>query len=861
VVLTERDGQLAELTARAEAARAGTGGLALVCGESGAGKTTFVEEFVARWVDAERVLWGVCDPLATPRPLGPVHDVADQLSPSTRAVLSDAQPPHEIFAAVFEELRTQPTVFVVDDLHWADQATVDLLRSLLRRIAATRSLVLGTVRDDELTPGHPMRLLLGDVARSSAAHRLTLPPLSPDGVAEVVGDRDVDPGWLHRITGGNPFFVVEMLDHAETELPTTVRDAILARTVGLDVPAWDLLYLLACAPGPIPDYLLAPLKVTVPALRTLDAAKLIRRSDRGVAFRHDLCRRAVESVIPPGAEAAVHRRMIDAYQTVSQADPAVLLHHALGAGDAVLTRLAAVSAGRSAARSGAHTQAADFYRTALESGGAQPPQDEAELLEVLAEEYYLTDRLGEAISARRRALQLREQLGDRPAMSANHHLLARYELDNANRARAERHATAAIEVLDGCAHSNPALLGHALASKAYFAVLASDYATAKELLSQARELAVTAQDQALVVKVGLFEGYCGLLCGDETARDAILAVVDSAPADFDEIYSTGYTNLVYLDIEQRRLDRAVDVLDVAVPASIERDVPIGRAWLLGMRARVELLLGNWADAQYYAQSVLDSPSSPLARTSPLLVGSLVRLRRDGHSDGVDGIDEAWRLLSRFDEHLRLLPAAAIVERAWLSGGADALLDECRALLGRAPADGLEWARGELAMWLRRLDPDTAVPADGVAAPYRRYLDGQFEAAADEFHRLSTPYEAALALTDAGDPDLTRRGLDILDRLGAATVAAKVRRDLRLTGQGVVPAPRRATTIANPAGLTARQVDVLRLMDEGLTNVEMAERLYLSAKTVGHHVSAILARLGVTGRREAIRRARELGLLS
>jgi len=124
-----------------------------------------------------------------------------------------------------------------------------------------------------------------------------------------------------------------------------------------------------------------------------------------------------------------------------------------------------------------------------------------------------------------------------------------------------------------------------------------------------------------------------------------------------------------------------------------------------------------------------------------------------------------------------------------------------------------------------------------------------------------PYEAALALVDSGHAELARRGLDVLDRLGAAAVAAKLRRDLRSSGVGVVPARRRSTTLTNPVGLTARQIDVLRLIDEGLTNAELAERLYLSVKTVDHHVSAILAKLDVTGRREAIRRGRELGILT
>ena len=165
------------------------------------------------------------------------------------------------------------------------------------------------------------------------ATSITLPPLSLAAVTTLVGDRDIDPLWLHRVTGGNAFFVAEMLDHPVDELPTTVRDAILARTAGLDADAWDLLNLLACAPEAIPDYLLADLGITVPPLRRLDEANLITRSARGVAFRHDLCRTAIEGVIPPGAGPQLHRRMIDAYDAVGRTDPAVITHHAIGAGD------------------------------------------------------------------------------------------------------------------------------------------------------------------------------------------------------------------------------------------------------------------------------------------------------------------------------------------------------------------------------------------------------------------------------------------------------------------------------------------------------------------------------------------------
>ena len=219
--LTERDRELEALTARADEARAGRGGVVVVCGESGAGKTSFVEAFLERWPQNERVLWGACDPLDTPRPLGPIHDLAEQFEPDTRKVVRVSDTSVRDPQRCFEELATQPSVLFIDDLHWADQATVDLLRFVLRRIRRTHSLAVLTVRDDEITPTHPVRSLLGDVARSTSATSLALPPLSLDAIKQLARDRPVDPVRLHRITGGNAFFVVEMLDHSgHVNLPT-----------------------------------------------------------------------------------------------------------------------------------------------------------------------------------------------------------------------------------------------------------------------------------------------------------------------------------------------------------------------------------------------------------------------------------------------------------------------------------------------------------------------------------------------------------------------------------------------------------------------------------------------------------------
>lgn len=860
VRLAERDTELGELLARADDARAGRGRMVLVCGESGAGKTSIVETFVERWVRDERVLWGVCDPLPTPRPLGPIHDLAPRMSPATRAVLEHSAAPYDIYAAVYDDLRTAPTVLVLDDLHWADQGTIDLLRFVLRRIPQTRSLVIGMLRDDEVGATHPMRSLLGDIARSPRADSLSMPPLSVQAVADLVGERPVDPAWLHSVTGGNAFFVCEMLDHRGDDLPMTVRDAVLARTTGLAPAAWDLLNLLTCSPGAIPDHLLTDLGVTLPASRALAEAGLIRRSPRGVAFRHDLCRLAIASVIPPGAEPRLHRRLIDAYEATSHVDPAVLTHHAVGAGDIDRVRRCASDAGIAAARSGAHTQAAEFFTIALERGGPLDKGNEAELLELLAWEFYLIDRLDDAITACQRALRIRQELGEPAAVSANHHSLSVFQWYNANREQAESHAAHAMSVLEASS-DDPAqrvLLGHAFAMLGYLAVQASAFDLGKALVARAREIAEGTGDSELMIRVRLIENYSVVLNGDDSGRDEILAILNSGPKHMDELHSAGWSNITYFDVEQRRLDAAAELLDVSIPLMVEHDLPICRVWQMGSRARLQLMVGEWDDAAADADRLLEEPSAPLARTWPFLIRALVQMRKSGA--GRAALDDAWKLACRFSEPIRMLPvAAAIVEFCWLTGESDDRISECRELLTGGPVTGLEWSRGELAVWLRRLGENYDVA--GVAEPYRLVLDGAYQAAADEFHRRSMPYDAALALVDSGDPALAARALDILDRLGANAVAAKVRRTLRSKGVSAVPARRRSATLANPAGLTTRQTEVLRLLDDGMTNAELAERLYLSVKTVDHHVSAILTKLDVTKRRDAVRRAREMGLLA
>jgi DNA-binding CsgD family transcriptional regulator len=855
VQLLERDAELATITYKWHQARSSAGSVVLVAGESGIGKTELVRAFADAAEPGPRVAWGACDPLHTPRPLGALHDAAEQLGDRVRELLAEGALPYEICAAVLEELTTRSRVLVVDDLHWADEGTLDVLRFLLRRIAGTRSLVLGTYRDDEIGAAHPLRALLGDAARNPQAVSLRLRPLSLDAVTEIVGDRRVGPAELHAATRGNPFFVAEVLAHDGDDLPGTVRDAVLARTAGLDDDARDLLDLLACAPEAVPAEALPALGVELRALRALDATGLLERGRRGVAFRHDLCRMAIADALPPGGAMALHARVLQALEPLGTVDPAILAHHALGARDDERVLRYASLAGTAASRAGAHTVAGDFFAVALTHGSPPTPQKRAELLELQAVELYLTDRLPDAIRACEQAMALRESVGDAEGASADHEALSVYEWYNANRVAAERHASAAADPA-----AEHVRLGHAYAMQAYLALHTSDLDRARSLHTRAVRLAAQAGDRQLDARVEIIDSVMDIMSGDVRGRERILSLIQRDAEYFDDLYSAGYSNVAYMDVEQRRLHEARDVLAVSLPRTRERDIPICNMWQLGVRARLALLRGDWDAAVVDADEVLRANGAPLARTWPHLVRGLVALRRGDEAVG-SHLDDAFDLARRYGEPLRLLPAlAALAERAWLQDEPEPRLDEAVEQLGDlARADGVEWSVGELAVWLHRLGYDVDADDVRLAEPHRLLLSGRPLDAAAAWEELSAPYDRALALIFAGDDASAVAALEALDAIGADAVAGRLRRELRARGVGNVPGRRRATTRANSAGLTARQLEVLALLGEGLTNAQLAERLFISPKTADHHVSAILSKLRVGTRREAAEAARQLGV--
>jgi DNA-binding CsgD family transcriptional regulator/tetratricopeptide (TPR) repeat protein len=854
--LLEREGELSALNERlGSVRRSPQGRVVLVGGEAGVGKTALLRRFCEACGRSVRILWGGCDPLFTPRPLGPLLAVAESAGGELERLVGTGVLPHEVVAALARELRTRAaTVFVIEDVHWADEATLDVFRLLVRRVETVPALIVASYRDDELARGHPLRIVLGELATNQAVTRLKLAALSPAGVARLAEPQDVAPEELYRKTAGNPFFVVEVLASGGDEVPGTVRDAVFARAARLSGLARQLLEAVAIVVPQAELWLLEALAgEAIDGLEECLMSGMLTSVPAGVVFRHELARSAVEDSVAPNRRVELHRRALE-----SLADPpsgardlARLAYHAEAAGDADAVLRFAPSAAAAAASLGAHREAAAQYARALRFGDRLSPAERAELLEDRASQCYLIDQYDEGIAALEQALEIRRPLGDGLKEGDALRRLSEFLWCPGRTAESDRRAREAVTLLEGlppgrelaCAYANLALncLSAALWEEA---IAWGERAVALADRLDATDIAVHA-----LATISACTDYGGL---EHTLERALRAGVG-------DVVGHIFVVLAIIAVEQRRHSEASRHLDAGIAYCSDRGLELYRLYLLAFRARLELDQGRWSDAADTAAAVLRIPrASSRPSIESLVVLARVRARR-GDSQVWPLLDEAWNLARPTNELPRFGPvAAARAEAAWLAGDREAVNEATEDPLSLARERNAPWLVGEIAAWRRLAGLGGALPTE-AAEPYALQLAGRPAAAAALWREMGCPYEAALALADANEEEPLRRAHAELQAMNAGPAAAIVGRRLRDRGARGVPRGPRPRTRDNPAGLSARELEVLALIADGLRNAQIAERLVVSVKTVDHHVSAILRKLAVSTRGEAAAEAARRGL--
>ncbi|WP_152364945.1 ATP-binding protein [Microlunatus speluncae] len=853
--LVERDRELVDLTHLVGQAATGLGHVVLVFGEAGIGKSRLVEAMRARMPASGRMLVGRCDDLGTPRTLGPFRDLVGSVSAGLAAALESGTDRDRLLTALLAELqhRDRPTLLAVEDIHWADEATLDVLRYLARRIGELPAVLMLTYRDDEVPIGPSLQQLLVAAGGSDRCRRMPLSRLSAAAVRELAAGSSLDPDELYEVTAGSPFFVSELLASGSIgHVPPTVVDSVQDRLRRLPASGRAAVQQLAVIPSAIDRWLVD--EIIPGGLLTLaeaEEAGLLTVTPQRVSFRHELARRAVADSLSGIRRAELNRVVLTALISHSGSDVAHVVHHASAAGDReAILRFAPIAA-QDAAVSGAHREAGTHYRAALEYADGLSRDEHARLLEEYAVESYVVGDGAEAVSAQLTAIELRQSLQDHLAVGQGLSWLARMQWWDGNRQAAEQTIAKAIAVLDRLGTSRE--LARAYSHQSQLDILAHKAIEAQQGAERAVAMARATGDQATVAHALTTIGASRWQLGEPGATDVLhealrIALETGAVEDACRTY-------VYL---------AWNLIDNFWAGDAEPYVAAG----LELAERTEQF--GWLDMLYIIRGTALTAQgawAEAARTAGHAIGPRAHFRcpaltvlgrvkaRTGDPEATAVLSSALELSHRIGETLWIgYAAAASAEDAWLRGDLGAIPDiaaepyeEARRLRIRS-----SWPWPELAFWLTKAGHP--VQPFGIDSPYELLIAGRWQEAAERWGAAGYRYESALALSESPDPQDQLAALDVLHALGARPLAQLVRRKLRQHGVSSVPRGPVVSTRSNPQGLTSRQYEVLQLLAAGVTDAEIAERLVISVRTASNHVAAVLAKLGVHNRAEARKQA-------
>ncbi|MDO6435149.1 LuxR C-terminal-related transcriptional regulator [Flavitalea sp. BT771] len=861
--LIERAGFLSLLKSKFDAIES-EGHCILVSGEAGIGKTSLIRAFCKEQKDECNIYLGTCDALFTPRPLAPLYDIVWQMGsdlPNNSENLADRA---GLFARILHELASQRrrTLIVFEDVHWADEATLDFIKFLARRITRIQCLFVLTYRDDEVNSFNQLRNVLGQLPPDSFT-RMQLVPLSREAVEKMAEEKGYKGEDVYSISGGNPFYVNEILASYSLGVPENVKDSILSVYNRMDERSKQVWQVLSVLPTGLElKYLVQMDPAYATAIEPCLEARILLLQDGLVRFKHELYRRTIEVSLSPLLRVDLNKRILELFRENFEQNHETerIIHHAKNANEYDVVIQYAPLAAKQAAALGAHTEASKLYYTAIEYYQGSDKDKLLEFYEPYAYECYLTSRVKEAIVYQGKALRIWKERNDIEKMGNCMRFLSRLWWFSGNRKQAENYAFQAIEVLEDQPSSTVKAMAFSNLSQLKMMAHQAEECMAwgEKAIAIAKELGDEETLAHALNNIGTMQ--MKTLSSRQQGIDMLRQSLEIALRNsFHEHAARAYTNLGSVNVVLKNYAMAGEALETGIQYCEEKDLGSWMAYMLATKARMLLETGHWQEASRIAGNLLKNESlTSIVKIGALSVMARIKMR-SGDANVLPLLMEAKEKAFDTMELQRIIPAlAAFLEYEWLTGKVfieDEAIGRTVEMIGQS---GNMYETNEFAFWLlkaRKQCMEVPEPFEG----YQLQDPAAAARAVGIWGQMGCPYEQALALFEGGEED-KGKALTAVRKLGANAVYEKLKREMRTSGIRSIPRGIRKTTQSNPALLTERELGVLQLLKEGMQNKEIATRLFISAKTVDHHISAILFKLDVSSRLKAVQEAKHLGIL-
>lgn len=856
--LIERDNFLALLQAQLKNIEAGEGHSIFITGEAGLGKTALVKTFCKKQKGDCTIYQGACDALFTPRPLAPLYDIMWQVKSGLWPSSNTIEERSALFAGFFSELNNQnkKTLIVFEDIHWADEATMDFIKFFARRISLLPCLFILTYRDDEIHSRHPLRNVLGQLPPDCFT-TLHLTALSKGAVEKLAVEKGYSGEDVYSISGGNPFYVNEILASYSPGIPDNIKDSILAVHNRQDEKTkyiWDILSVL---PTGLETRYLEKIDPQYEDVieNSLDARILIINNGL-LLFKHELYRRTIEESLSPLKRIAFNKKILELFRKEFEENNQTerIIHHAKNANEYELVVQYAPVAAKQASSVGAHIEASKLYFSAIEYYHGKDENLLVELYELYAYECYLTNQHKEAIIYIGKALTIWKKKNHVEKIGYCMRLLSRLWWYEGNQQLSENFGRQAMETLENQPSSNAKAMAYS--NMAQLSMLSNDTKECITWGKKAIAIAKEVNDEETLAhalnSVGTvyMKDYCSIKKGIGMLQDSLEIALKNG---YHEHVARAYSNLVSGGVSMKEYALAEKSLKEGMQYCNEMDLHSSKLFMECFYARLKLETGYFNEAYTIADNLLKNENLfPVIKIGALLVVATIKIRR-GDRDVLSLLLEAKNLAFETTELQGIIPALfALLEYEWITGKIyieTEVLDQTISRFREATKDS---KKSRFYYWLKKARKQHPVLKEIYEAVEVNSISKVLEEAA-VWEKLGCPYEYAVTLFEGNEGD-KRKAIGIVHELGADAVYEKMKFEMRTSGIKNIPRGIRKTTQSNTALLTCRELDVLQLLQGGLHNKEIGAQLFISAKTVDHHISSILFKLDVNSRFKAVTEA-------